>query len=258
LHAAQSSRLVEIFPLLDLRTFSFPQRLKLFFFSPPSSWRPLFTLQRYPTCAILLLSKPLSTPWNFTCQLLFVVAKVIYSASVFLLWRTCRFRHLSFHFTFISVIRLSVSVVSPSFYAFFVQRSAFISFQSSYKPCCSETRCPSANTEFSPSTIHKSLFRPLFLSPHSPPSRRWVYINPPISTFIGAPGISLAPFPLSRSMVWRYKAMFSVLRFLLILVCAWSVVAFSIIISLSPVSPADICSHILSLLGRMNSWLRVS
>src|SRR5271155_471426 len=42
---------------------------------------------------------PLSTLWHFTCQLLFVVAKVIYSTSV-LLWRAPRFCHLSFSFYF--------------------------------------------------------------------------------------------------------------------------------------------------------------
>ena len=91
LHAAWSSRLVEIFLHLDLRTFSFPQRLNFSSFLPPSSWRSLFNYQRYPTSAKLLLysavewssqpsvksftcmtfcqfgnSKPLSTQWHFT------------------------------------------------------------------------------------------------------------------------------------------------------------------------------------------------
>jgi hypothetical protein len=99
LHATRSSRLVETFLLLDLRTFSLPQHLNFFSFLP-TSWRLLFNFQRYHTVAKLLLSKPLSTPWHFTCQLLFVVAKVIYSASVLLLWRIPRFRHLSFSFYF--------------------------------------------------------------------------------------------------------------------------------------------------------------
>ena len=81
-----------------LRTFSFHQLFNFSFL--PTSWRLLFNFQRYHTVAKLLLSKPLSTPWHFTCQLLFVVAKVIYSASVLLLWRTPRFRHLSFSFYF--------------------------------------------------------------------------------------------------------------------------------------------------------------
>ena len=90
LHAARSSRLVETFLLLDLRTFSFPQRLNFPSFLP-LSWRSLFNFQRYPTSAKLLLysavewssqpsvksftcmtfcqfgnSKPLSTQWHFT------------------------------------------------------------------------------------------------------------------------------------------------------------------------------------------------
>ncbi len=56
LHTVRSSRLVEIFLLLGLRTVSFPQHLKLFFFLPPSSWRSRFSFQRYPTGAKVLLS----------------------------------------------------------------------------------------------------------------------------------------------------------------------------------------------------------
>ena len=107
LHAAWSSRLMEIFLHLDLRTFSFPQRLNFSSFLPPSSWRSLLNFQRYPTSARLPLysaaeyssqplvkpftrmtfcqfgkSIPLSMPWRFACQLSFVVAKVIYSVSV--------------------------------------------------------------------------------------------------------------------------------------------------------------------------------
>ena len=52
-------------------------------------------------------------------------------------------------------------------------------FQSMYKSCCSETGCPSSNTEFPTSTVHESLFRPLFLSPHSPTPRSWVHISDP-------------------------------------------------------------------------------
>ena len=61
----------------------------------------------------------------------------------------------------------------------FLPPAVGIPFQSTYKPCCSETGCRSSNTEFSTSTVHKSLFRPLFLSPHSPSSRSWVYISEP-------------------------------------------------------------------------------
>jgi hypothetical protein len=62
-----------------------------------------FSLFSDPTSAIVLLSKRMSTPWHFRAgchELLFVVAKVIYSAPVLLLWRTPRFRHLSFSFYF--------------------------------------------------------------------------------------------------------------------------------------------------------------
>jgi hypothetical protein len=44
------------------------------------------------------------------------------------------------------------------------------------------------------------LFRPLFPSPHPPPSRRgFISTNPTIPPFIGALGISLAPFSLPVS-----------------------------------------------------------
>jgi hypothetical protein len=125
LHAARSSRLVDAFLLLDLQTFSFPQ---LSSFLPPSSWRSPFDFQRYHTVAKLLLSKPLSTPWHFTCQLLFVVAKAIYSASVLLLWRIRRFRHLSFSFYFhLSDLTFRYRSFLLLFYAFFPQRLAFTS-----------------------------------------------------------------------------------------------------------------------------------
>ena len=184
MHTAQSSRLVEIFFFLDLRTFFFPQRLKLFFFSSPLLLAITFHSSAIHHRRHTPPLQPMSTPWHFTCQLLFVVAKVIHSASVhcsehlaFVTFpfprRSCYYFHLSDE-----TFQCRQWLVSPSFYAFFLwQRSAFISFQSSYKPCCSETRCPSPNSEISTGTIHRSLFRPLFLFPHSPPSRRWVYIS---------------------------------------------------------------------------------
>ena len=73
---------------------------------------------------------------------------------------------------------LPVSLVSSPFLCF-LPPAVGIPFQSTYKPCCSETGCPSSNTEFPTSTVDKSLFRPLFPSPHSPTSRSWVYISEP-------------------------------------------------------------------------------
>ena len=116
------------FLLSDLWTCSSSQRFT-FSFSSPSSWRSFSGFYQYHTVATPCLSfllysvvecsgqpsvesftcltfrqfgnaKPLSTPWQCTCHLLFAVVKVIYAASVLLLWRTPRFRHLSssFHF----------------------------------------------------------------------------------------------------------------------------------------------------------------
>ena len=66
-----------------------------------------------------------------------------------------------FHFTFISAIK-PFGIASFPFLLRILPPAVGIYFlQLSYKPCCSETRCPSSNTEFSTSTVHKSLFRPL-------------------------------------------------------------------------------------------------
>jgi hypothetical protein len=91
----------------------------------------------------------LSTQWHFTCQLLFSVAKVIYSVSVLLAMASTLARHLPLLvLPFISAITSFASPVLPSFLRF-LPPAVGISFQPMYKPCCYETRCPSSNTEFS-------------------------------------------------------------------------------------------------------------
>ena len=116
----------------------------------------------------------------------------------------------SFLFILLSPQRLNllVSLVSP-FLLHILSPAVGIPFQSTYKPCCSETGCPSSNTEFPTSTAHQSLFRRCFFPPTLLLEVGFTLTNPTISTFIGAPGTSLAPFPLS---FWRRKAIFSVLR----------------------------------------------
>jgi len=116
----------------------------------------------------------------------------------------------SFLFILLSSQRLNllVSLVSP-FLLHILPPAVGIPFQSTYKPCCSETGCPSSNTEFPTSTAHQSLFRRCFFPPTLLLEVGFTLTNPTISTFIGAPGTSLAPFPLS---FWRRKAIFSDLR----------------------------------------------
>jgi hypothetical protein len=173
LHAARSSRLVETFLLLDLRTFSFPQHLNfLLFFPPPlGDHFSIFndTLQA-PNSPLL----PWSTLWHFTCQVLSAVAKV--TSSVFC--SSFRGEDISPFYISSQRLNLPVSLVSSPFLRL-LPPAVGIPFQSTYKPCCSETSCPSSNTEFPISTVHKSLFRPLFPSPHSPTSRSRVYISEP-------------------------------------------------------------------------------
>jgi hypothetical protein len=98
----------------------------------------------------------------------------------------------------------------PPFYAFFLQRLAFPFNRHTSR--AAETRCPSpsSNTEFPTSTVHKSLFRPLFPSLHPPPRRGFISTNPTIPPFIGALGISLAPITLP---VQRLKAIVTVSSF---------------------------------------------
>jgi len=170
--------LVETFLLLDLRTYFRSSTSQLSSFLPPSSWRSHFNFQRYPTDAKLFLSSLCRHCGTSLCQLLFSVAKVTYSLSVLLLWRTPRRLSSPLLFILLSSQRLNllVSLVSP-FLLRILPPAVGLPFQSTYKPCCSETGCPSSNTEFPTSTVHQSLFRPLSLSPQSP--RSWVHISEP-------------------------------------------------------------------------------
>src|SRR5271154_3899062 len=144
---------METFLLLDLWTFSFHQLFNFSYSFPPlGDHFPAF--YQYHTVAKPLLSslvppqssaavtigevlhlhdflpiwqiQPLSTPRQFTCQLLFVVAKVIYSVSV-LPWRT--FSLVNFPFPFLLSSQrfkdFHVAYPSPFFYDFFLQRLAF-------------------------------------------------------------------------------------------------------------------------------------
>ena len=221
LHAARSSRLVETFLLLDLRTFSFPQHLNfLLFFPPPlGDHFSIFndTLQA-PNSPLL----PWSTLWHFTCQVLSAVAKV--TSSVFC--SSFRGEDISPFYISSQRLNLPVSLVSSPFYAFFLQRLAFPSNRrtshAAQKPAVLPLTPSSKPTPFIKACSARCFFPHAFFLLEA----GFTLANPPISTFIGAPGISLAPFPLS---FWRRKAIFSVLRLLPRggWVCSWSTVAFS-------------------------------
>jgi hypothetical protein len=106
------------------------------------------------------ISTPLSTLWHFTGQLLFVVAKVIYSVSVLLAMASTLARHLPLLvLPFISAITSFASPVLPSFLRF-LPPAIGITFQPMYKPCCSETRYPSSNTEFPNQHLSQKLVPP--------------------------------------------------------------------------------------------------
>src|SRR5271155_5396974 len=130
--------------------------------------------------------------------------------------------HLSLSvFTFISAIQRFLRFLPPA---------VGIPFQSTCKPCCSETCCRSSNTEFPTSTVHKSLFRSLFLSPHSPPSRSWVYISEPTNLNLYRRSRHFT-CPLS-SLIWRHKAILTVSSFplsQLILVSPGRMIAFQLL-----------------------------
>jgi hypothetical protein len=153
-------------------TFPFPN-VSTFFFSSPLHLAITFQFSAIPHGRQTPPLLPLSTLWHFPYQLLSAVAKV--TSSVFC--SSFRGEHISPFYFSSQRLNLPVSLVSPPFTP--SPPSVGIPFQSTYKQCCSETGCPSSNTEFQTSTIHKSLFRPLFLSPHSPLSPCWVYISEP-------------------------------------------------------------------------------
>ena len=185
-------------------TFPFPN-VSTFFFSSPLHLAITFQFSAIPHGRQTPPLLPLSTLWHFPYQLLSVVAKVISSV--------CS----SFHgedmslaiLLFISAITSFASPVFPPFYAFSLQRLAFpFNRRTSH---AAETRCPFSNTEFPTSTVHKSLFRPLFLSPHSPPSRSWVYASEPDNLNLYRRSGHLT-CPLSIPL-WRRKAIFTVSSF---------------------------------------------
>ena len=130
-------------------------------------------------------SKPLSTQWQFTCQLLLSVAK-----SHLFHFRSSSVANTSLPspLLFISLssqrLNLLVSLVFPFLFRF-LPPAVGIPFQSTYKPRCSETGCPSSNTEFPTSTVHKSLFRRCFF----PPTHLFLDVGPttrqplPLSAF---------------------------------------------------------------------------
>src|SRR5271155_114333 len=160
--------------------------------------------------------------WHFNWQLLFVVAKVIYSVSVLFVTRTSRrftFWHLSDSKTFTSLILLP-------FLDFFFQRLVFLANRrtshAAQKPAVLPLTPSSQPALFIKACSARCFFPPNLLEVG------FTLANPPISIFIGAPGISLAPFPLS---FWRRKAILTVSSFplsRLILVSPGRLIAFSI------------------------------
>jgi len=164
---------VETFLLLDLRTFSFPQHLNFLLFFPP----PLG--DHFSICSDTLLAPnspllPWSTLWHFTCQLLSAVAKV--TSSVFC--SSFRGEHILPFCLSSQRGNLPVLLVSSPFYAFSLRRLGICSNRRTSFATW-KTTIPPRIPSFPSSTIHKSLFGPPFLCPHSPPSRRWVYITEP-------------------------------------------------------------------------------
>jgi len=120
LHAARSSRLVETFLLLDLRTF-FPFLNFSTFFSSPLLLAITFQFSAISHGRQTLPLLPLLTLLHFACHLLSVVAKVI--SSVFC--SSFRGEHISL--TVLLFLSLSVSLFLRSLYTFFLQRLAFLS-----------------------------------------------------------------------------------------------------------------------------------
>ena len=179
-----------------------------------------FSTIRYRRQTLLSSLGPWSTLWHFTCQVLSAVAKV--TSSVFC--SSFRGEDISPFYISSQRLNLPVSLVSSPFYAFFLQRLAFPSNRrtshAAQKPAVLPLTPSSQSALFIKACSARCFLPPTLLLLEV----GFTLANPTISTFISAPGISLAP-----SLLCRHKAICSVLRLFSRCgwVCSWSTVVFS-------------------------------
>jgi len=160
---------MDIFPFLNISTF---------FFSSPLLLAITFQFPAIPHGRQTPPFLPLSTWLHFACQLLSVVAKVISSVS-FLLFLSLSVSLFSRVFSRILPPAVGISFNRRTSHA--APKPAVLPLTPSSQPAPFIKAC-SARCFFSSTLLLLEV--------------GFTLANPTVSTFIGAPGISLAPFPL--------------------------------------------------------------